>query len=325
MNARTLGLLLALCLLAAPRGARAFCNAMTCNTGDASQHCQIDTKTQCVRSGQPVFWKSRCVTFSVQRDAAPRAGIDYEAATASLERAFAAWTSADCDGKPPSLHFQLSEPVTCAASEYNKERRNANIVYFREDEWPYEGGEDALGLTRISFDPDVNVGELWDTDIEINAVSEPLSAGEPASNEVDLDSLLTHEVGHALGLGHSLDMEATMIAGYETGSIGLRSLGADDVAGVCSIYPPDRDPGSDSCEPRHGFSELCAVAQPEPDSEPTSSSDTSSCSLTVSGRDATPNGGGLAAWLVAIGAVALGCRRKSARSVSASTTGRHSV
>ena len=65
MTARTLGLLLTLCLLAAPRGAAAFCNAMTCNTGDATQHCQIDPSTQCVSSGVPVFWKSNCVTFSV--------------------------------------------------------------------------------------------------------------------------------------------------------------------------------------------------------------------------------------------------------------------
>jgi hypothetical protein len=250
-------------LLGVSRAAAAFCPATTCDPSNISQSCQIDARTKCVLSGEPLFWNSSCVTFSIQKDAAPRAGIDYAAAKASVERAFDAWTSADCSGKAPSLHFELSEPVSCGASEYSKDHRNANIIVFREAEWPYEGAEDALGLTRVRFDPDDNVGELYDADIEINAVSEPLSVGAPKANEVDLDSLITHELGHAIGLGHSLDIGATMLAGYATGSTAPRTLGDDDVAGVCEIYAPGRKPASTSCEPRHGFSELCAVDQPD--------------------------------------------------------------
>ena len=330
MKTRGLGVgfvLLALCM---PRAASAFCNAMTCDTSDATQHCQIDPTTQCVSSGVPVFWKSSCVTFSVQEGAAPRAGIDYEAAKASLTRAFAAWTGADCGGgKPPSLRFELSDPVTCDTSEYNRDYRNANILIFREDTWPYEGGEDALGLTRVRFDPDVNVGELWDTDIEINAVSEPLSVGKPAKNEVDLDSLITHELGHALGLGHSIDVDATMIAGYQKGSIGLRSLGDDDVAGVCHIYPPDRQPGSSSCEPRHGFSDLCRADQPASDpptdTETTTPPTSHSCSVSVGGPGSRAPGGGLGAGLALAAAMTLAWRKKSAPPLHASTSARHSV
>ena len=329
MKARQLGVGFVLLALSVARGASAFCNAMTCDTGDAKQHCQIDPSTQCVSSGVPVFWKSNCVTFSVQQDAAPRAGIDYEAAKASLTRALAAWTGADCSGKPPSLHFELSDPVGCDASEYNRDQRNANILIFREDTWPYEGGEDALGLTRIRFDPDVNVGELWDTDIEVNAVSEPLSVGQPEKNQVDLDSLLTHEVGHALGLGHSINVDATMIAGYQTGSIGLRTLGADDVAGVCHIYPPDREPGSSSCEPRHGFSDLCGADQPASapptDTGTTTPANSHSCSVSVSGQGSRAPGGGFGAGLAMAAAMTLAWRKKGAPPVRTSTGARHSV
>jgi MYXO-CTERM domain-containing protein len=310
MRPRDLGVGLALLLLGLPRQASAFCPAMTCDPTDAEQNCQIDARTKCVKSGQPLFWSSNCVTFSIQKDAAPRAGIDYAAAKASVERAFDAWTSADCGGRGPSLRFTLSEPVTCDASEYSLDHHNANIIVFRENEWPYEGAEDALGLTRVRFDPDVNVGELFDTDIELNAVAEPLSVGEPKANEVDLDSLITHEMGHALGLGHSLDVGATMLAGYATGSVAPRTLGDDDVAGVCEIYPPGRKAGSSSCEPRHGFSELCAVDQPaEPARETPSTDDaspeSSSCSVAVRGGGPSRPG-----WLSALLLIVLGGARR---------------
>lgn len=285
MKGLVLGAAFGLLVLGAAPSAWAFCSATSCNPGDPAQRCKSDAKSRCVLSGLPLFWPSSCVTFSIQSSAAPKAGIDYDGAKASLERAFDTWANADCDGQAPSLRFALSQPVNCDASEYNTSRRNANILVFRDDEWPYEGGEDALGLTRLRFDPDGNVGELWDADIEVNAVTEPLSVNDPKANEVDLVSLLTHELGHALGLAHSLDEEATMIAGYETGSTSLRSLGDDDIAGVCSIYPPGRKTGTDSCEPRHGFSKLCGAEQPaEPapvPAEPEPDGSSSSCSSSV--------------------------------------------
>jgi hypothetical protein len=270
------------------REAQAFCRTTTCDPADPAQHCARDDRTQCLTSGEPVFWASNCLTVSVQADGAPRAGIDYDEAKASVERAFAAWTNVDCgQGQRPSLEVVVQGPVECKASEYNKDHHNANVVWFRDDTWPYEGADDALGLTRVRFDLTEVPGELWDADIEVNAVSEPLSVGEPREGHVDLDSLLTHEAGHVLGLGHSLDIEASMIAGYVTGSDSLSTLGRDDVKGVCAMYPPGRDAASSSCEPRHGFSELCADAQPaEPDPAPAEGDEieASSCAFRMPAR-----------------------------------------
>src|SRR6185503_19906642 len=110
------------------------------------------------------------------------------------------------------------------------------------------------------------------------------SLGMPTKTEVDLDSLMTHEVGHALGLAHSIDLSATMIAGYDKGSMELRDLGSDDVAGICHLYPPTRAASSSSCEPRHGFSELCAADQPPDDTTGEPAGKSSGCGITGTPR-----------------------------------------
>jgi hypothetical protein len=270
--------LLALLSYAAPAGA--FCQATTCDPSVSD--CGSDAQG-CSTRGRPLFWASSCVTVSVQGNGAPTQGIDFAAAEASVQRAFQTWTSVACGRGRPSISVRVEGPITCATSEYNSKRGNANIVRFREDEWPYAGGADALGLTILNFDP--NTGEIWDADIELNAVDEPLSVGEPSSNQVDLESLITHESGHLLGLAHTKDPNATMFAGYQRGSIGLRSLEADDIAGVCALYPATRVASTSSCEPRHGFSDLCAAEQPEP-MTPDGSDDvqTKGCAFAPSGR-----------------------------------------
>jgi hypothetical protein len=215
----------------------------------------------CETTGKPLYWASSCVRVSLNIRGAESQGIDYDAAEASLQRAIAAWMDADCDGERPSIDLQLGPPVTCDQSEYNREAANANIVLFHEDEWPHKNAIDPLGLTRLRFDPDT--GEIWDADIELNAADEPLSIGEPVTG-ADLDSIITHEIGHLLGLGHTLVEGATMEAGYEAGTNGPASLHPDDIAGICALYPPSRKAATSSCEPRHGFSELCGAEQPEP-------------------------------------------------------------
>jgi hypothetical protein len=52
-----------------------------------------------------------------------------------------------------------------------------------------------------------------------------------------IEDVATHEFGHALGLGHSTLAAATMYPSISTCSQQARSLEADDIAGVLSLYP----------------------------------------------------------------------------------------
>ena len=55
-----------------------------------------------------------------------------------------------------------------------------------------------------------------------------------------IEDIATHEFGHALGLGHSTVPTATMYPSISACSQQARTLDADDIAGVLSLYPATR-------------------------------------------------------------------------------------
>jgi hypothetical protein len=58
------------------------------------------------------------------------------------------------------------------------------------------------------------------------------------SGGVYIEDIVAHEGGHALGLGHSSVASATMYPSISWCSTALRTLDADDLAGVETLYPP---------------------------------------------------------------------------------------
>ncbi len=59
-----------------------------------------------------------------------------------------------------------------------------------------------------------------------------------SNSGVDLETIVLHEIGHSLGLGHSSDTSAAMFANYS----GVREVPtADDIAGVRSIWGPRQE------------------------------------------------------------------------------------
>jgi hypothetical protein len=256
-RASTRGVLTLLLVITTEAGA--FCRARTCDISDPRQNCEAD-ENECVTTGPTLFWASSCVSFSVQKNGSPARDIDAATATKVARRAFTTWARADCEGEPPSIGFADHGLVACAASEYNEDGYNANAIIFRDDQWPYPGAADVYGFTRLRFNP--NTGELYDADIEINSADFDVSID---GDGVDLESILIHEIGHFLGLAHtSPELEdATMSTTWNGVGTELRSLSADDEAGICTGYPPTRSAVSKSCEPRHGFAKECEVPLPD--------------------------------------------------------------
>jgi hypothetical protein len=85
----------------------------------------------------------------------------------------------------------------------------------------------------IGGDIHMNVGPQW-VDEANDLLSDP---------DIDFFTVMLHELGHALGLGHSTVTTAVMFPNY-TG--GQRSLDPDDIAGIQAIYGANAapEPGS---------------------------------------------------------------------------------
>lgn len=229
--------------------ASAYCRTYTCD--NTKTECERDDES-CIVSGKPLFWSSSCVGFTAQAEGSPRHGISGKRFEGLIERAFDRWLAADCgNGITPLVSVQNMGPVRCSRAEYNQDQGNANIFMFRDEEWPENVSSRALALTTLWFNP--QSGEIYDADIEINSTAPPGTV----TDGVDLESVLTHEIGHFLGLSHSPKQTAVMRTFYDPGRDDLRVLDTDDIAGICSIFTPDRSVGSTSCEPRHGFSSTC--------------------------------------------------------------------
>ena len=112
------------------------------------------------------------------------------------------------------------------------------------DCWEHANG--ALAITTTSYDR--TTGRITDADIELNTpgfifstvdappcVSPNFNVGCVAS---DVQNTVTHEVGHVLGLGHSLSPSSTMNARAVPTELNKRVLDADSKKFICEVYRP---------------------------------------------------------------------------------------
>lgn len=76
---------------------------------------------------------------------------------------------------------------------------------------------------------------IYDADTQLNSYY-PIVTGTPTSQQYDGQSLITHELGHWLELGHSSVDYATMRAGQVAGTTWKRTLHSDDIAGIQYLY-----------------------------------------------------------------------------------------
>jgi Matrixin len=237
-----------------------FCRSTSC--ADTSDYLCARDFDNCKSEGSPLYWDTSCVGFSLQEDASEFIDIDTVRNVAAF--AVVEWTERECpNGGNATLAFSLDQEVACAKAEYNDGGANANVVLFQDFKWAYTGVDNTLAKTTVTYDTDS--GEILDADMEINHAYNEYTVHDPEVAKVvyDLQSIMTHEFGHFIGMDHTEDFNATMNAGYQEGTIELRTIEDDDIAGLCAAYPPG---GDAKCipSPKGGLASECGGEPVDP-------------------------------------------------------------
>jgi MYXO-CTERM domain-containing protein len=207
-------------------------------------------------SGADVHWTTKTVTFELTTSL-----DDLPGASDAVPRALAAWGG-------------IAGAPTLAVATTDNDIRPANdghnIVYYAKNGYPAAGS--ALAVSVLSYD--ASTGALVDADIVINggydfallADGTTSTPGAPMvstdgdgappwrAGTFDLIEVLSHEVGHCLGLAHDMtDSAAIMFPMVAPEDVARRDPSPDDVAGVESDYASvtlgasDASTGSGGC------------------------------------------------------------------------------
>lgn len=276
MSSRIAALVVALACFT-PVDARAYCQTTTCNP--KKEACAADERG-CVTSGTPLHWPAQRTPLGFRFQRRHSSLLVPEETVAAVRAAFFRWSDVTCpDGKRTSLRFIEDEELTDDKPlDAHATRPEPFGIYFRDHGWPHASGEDQTALTTIDFA--ASTGAILYADIEVNTTSW-LFATRDTGDGIDLQTVVTHEVGHFIGLSHSREPNTIMAAGLcDSGDrcardrVSSRRLGADDIAAVCALYPATSDvdrssapsPGADSCavstpgEGRHGMPNGLSIA-----------------------------------------------------------------
>jgi hypothetical protein len=189
-------------------------------------------------SATKFHWRKAPITISVSSSLTlNQSNIAVNADTlGALDRAIATWQQAaavlirhvpsnETSVSPSQLGDGISLVTIAATPE--------NVALFPK------GLEDSTARTRIFYD---SRGLITEADIVLNPYLQFSTDGTPGT--FDLESTLTHEVGHLLGLAHSPVLAATMNDDYARNGVynlpaySARTLGSDDIAAIRSLYGP---------------------------------------------------------------------------------------
>jgi hypothetical protein len=231
MRRLLLSVVLSSLLALIPDRALAWCQA---TTGAASAACP----SACSNTGLPVIWGTREIEYAFNGRGFP--GLQQTAVQNAVAAAFAAWAEVPCAGHPLGFRFlplSMSTDLTVgpAAAE-----PNLNVVsLLTPAEWQREGfGASEFARTKLWYDD--KTGEILGADIAFNPGVMPLAVCPESTScgpdAIDLQNVVTHELGHFLGLAHSEDVSATMWCSAQKGDHEKRTLADDDKAGLCGIY-----------------------------------------------------------------------------------------
>ena len=198
-----------------------------------------------------VRWAKKTIPIAISSSLTlPNSGITAGSdVAAAIHNALETWSIA------ANINFvEVPSKLQSISSAHRPDGVNLITIAATSENLAILGNDNSPARTRVFYDADS--GEISEADIVINPYLYSV-AGEPIEfstdgtpGTYDLQSTLTHELGHLLGLNHSNVVGATMNATQAlNGTFGLpalseRTLSESDIAAVKSIYGSPRETGS---------------------------------------------------------------------------------
>jgi hypothetical protein len=176
-------------------------------------------------NGEPASWNERSIPYYINTDGVEDIGLSESEVESVIQNAAEIWHSSNIENATFEFSYQGSTK-TGGADLTDGE----HVVSF-DDSWTQ--GDAVIAIAHVW--PDSN-GNIVHFDIEVNIDGvEWTTSGEEGKH--DLQNSMAHEFGHALGLEHSDDAEATMAATTPMGETTKRDLHEDDILGFVTLYP----------------------------------------------------------------------------------------
>lgn len=240
---------LAVCLgaMSVASNSFAYCRTTTCDETDPK--CKKNDEG-CTSAGILVTWgDTKVIPYRIYSGGSSK--LDEDQMRDAIHKAFQAWQYVDCGDGQTSLRFAEGEPINedkplgLTAEEAEKQGVEPFGIYFRDEKWDHQADSaDVLAATSLAYG--VRQGLVSYADIEINTVEGEFTFDDDQTPTAhDFQAILTHEIGHYIGLAHSTDPDSIMAPVYcssETrcnadGTVGKRALSEDDIRAVCTLYP----------------------------------------------------------------------------------------